>query len=404
MSTQPEAKKPEIWLVAGTRPEAVKLAPVAKALTQVGRLRPVMVATGQHPAMVDQALAAFGMAPDERLTLDRADGGQPELFAQLITGLDRLAARREPAAVLVQGDTTTTLAGTMVAFWRRIPIIHLEAGLRSFDLDAPFPEELNRRMISQAAGLHLAPTADAAKNLLDGGADPDRVLVTGNTVVDAILAVTDRPVRFTDPALADVVENATRGHHKLMLVTAHRRESWGQPLSQVLSAVAELVASDEDLQVVLPVHPNPEVRRLVSAALGATPRILLTEPLPYQELAAVLAASTLVLSDSGGIQEEAPTFGVPVLVLREVTERMEAVDAGCAALVGTDRELIVRTASRLLADATARAAMMSAGNPFGDGLAAERTERALGWLLGLDPWLPAPFEHLTALADDSTRP
>ncbi|RZS34013.1 UDP-N-acetylglucosamine 2-epimerase [Herbihabitans rhizosphaerae] len=382
---------PEVWLVAGTRPEAVKLAPVAEAFDRGGRLRASIIATGQHPTMVDQALATFGRAPDVRLTVHREDGGQAELMAQLITGLDRLATARPPSAVIVQGDTTTTLAGSLVAFWRKIPVVHLEAGLRSFDLAAPFPEELNRRLVTRSAALHLAPTTYAAGHLLDEGVPAQSVLVTGNTVVDAISTVTDRPAHFEDPALADMVERATRAEHKLMLVTAHRRESWGAPLRRVLDAITELLRQHEDLKIVFPTHPNPAVRRTVTDALAHHPRVLITEPLPYEQLAGVLAASTIVLSDSGGIQEEAPTFGVPVLVLRDVTERMEAVDAGCAILVGTDDRRIVSTASALLSDAAARTAMTSGGNPFGDGRAAERTEEALAWLLGLQAMPPKEF-------------
>ncbi|WP_051116264.1 non-hydrolyzing UDP-N-acetylglucosamine 2-epimerase [Amycolatopsis nigrescens] len=383
--------RPVVWLVVGTRPEAIKLAPVADALAEGGRMRPVVVATGQHPEMVGQALAAFGRTADAGLTVDRRNGGQPELLAQLITALDGLAAQSPPDAVLVQGDTTTTLAGALTAFWRRIPVVHLEAGLRSFDMAAPFPEELNRRMVTQAAALHLAPTPEAAGNLRREGVSGDDILVTGNTSVDAIRAVTERAPTFADGALAEVVEDATAGRHRLVLVTAHRRESWGEPLREVLRAVAELVTRHPGIRVVLPAHPNPEVRRLVHDTLGTEDRVLITEPLAYEELAAVLAASTLVLSDSGGIQEEAPTFGVPVLVLREVTERAEAVHAGCARLVGTDRELIVATASELLVDPAARVAMMSRGNPFGDGAAARRTEQAVARLLGLAAAAPDQF-------------
>ncbi|MFD5250135.1 non-hydrolyzing UDP-N-acetylglucosamine 2-epimerase [Amycolatopsis sp. NPDC058340] len=382
---QPETEvtRPRVWLVMGTRPEAIKLAPVAGAIAAAGRMEPYLVATGQHPTMVGQALETFGLRADFTLPLHRRDGGQPELLGQMLTGLDALADREPPAAVVVQGDTTTTLAGTLAAFWRRVPVVHLEAGLRSFDLAAPFPEELNRRLVTQAASLHLPPTSDAAGNLLREQVPAEQILVTGNTSVDAIRAIADRgAVDFLDERVAAAVEAAARGE-RLVLVTAHRRESWGEPLRQVLRAVTELVARHPDVSVVLPAHPNPAVRELVEEELGGLPRVVVTEPLRYEELAGVLAAATLVLSDSGGIQEEAPTFGVPVLVLREVTERMEAVHAGCARLVGTDRELIVRTASELLADPRARAAMMSEGNPFGDGRASSRTERALARLLGL---------------------
>lgn len=390
-----QGTRPRVWLVMGTRPEAIKLAPVAEAIVAAGRMEPVLVATGQHPTMVDQALETFGLRADVTLPLHRRDGGQPELLGQMLTGLDGLADREPPAVVVVQGDTTTTLAGTLAAFWRRVPVVHLEAGLRSFDLAAPFPEELNRRLVTQAASLHLPPTPAAAENLSRELVPAERIVVTGNTSVDAIRAIADRgAVDYRDERVAAAVESATRGE-PLVLVTAHRRESWGEPLRQVLRAVAELVARHPGVHVVLPAHPNPAVRELVGAELGDVSRVVVTEPLRYDELAGALAAATLVLSDSGGIQEEAPTFGVPVLVLREVTERMEAVHAGCARLVGTDRELIVRTASELLADPRARAAMMSNGNPFGDGKAASRTELALARLLGLST---EPVEEFAVLS------
>jgi UDP-N-acetylglucosamine 2-epimerase (non-hydrolysing) len=394
---------PEVFLIAGTRPEAIKLAPVAAAMRAAGRMRPVIVATGQHPAMVHQALAAFGDRPDIQLELDRRDGGQPDLLAELVRSLDAHLAGRVPAAVLVQGDTTTTLAGAMAAFWRQVPVVHLEAGLRSGDLAAPFPEEGNRRMVAQLSRLHLAPTAGAARNLLDEGVPAEQVLIVGNTVVDAALSVAARRADVTGedgtaaPALAEVVDAAERGTIRLVTVTAHRRESWGAPLNQVLRAVRRLLAEHPDVHVVLPSHPNPAVRAQVEAALGGIDRAVVTGPLPYQALTRLLAASYLILTDSGGIQEEAPSFRVPVLVLRQVTERMESVEAGCARLVGTDEELIVTEAARLLSDPAAHAAMVASGNPYGDGHAAERTEQAIAELISSEhPDMHSP--HLVEYA------
>ncbi|HYN93394.1 MAG TPA: UDP-N-acetylglucosamine 2-epimerase (non-hydrolyzing) [Pilimelia sp.] len=375
---------PTVFLVAGTRPEAIKLAPVAAEMRAAGRLRPVIVATGQHPTMVHQALSAFGERPDVQLELDRRDGGQPDLLAELVRSLDVHLAADRPAAVLVQGDTTTTLAGAMAAFWRQVPVVHLEAGLRSGDLAAPFPEEGNRRMVAQLSRLHLAPTSGAAANLLDEGVPADNVLITGNTVVDAALAVARQRAALAEPALTETVEAAEAGRIRLVTVTAHRRESWGEPLDRVLSAVRRLLAAYPDVHVVLPTHPNPAVRAQVEAALAGVERIVLTGPLPYQALTRLLAASFLILTDSGGIQEEAPSFRVPVLVLREVTERMESVNAGCARLVGTDEELIMSSAAQILDDPRVREAMVAVGNPYGDGLAARRTEQAIAAMLGLD--------------------
>ncbi|MEV6718942.1 UDP-N-acetylglucosamine 2-epimerase (non-hydrolyzing) [Lentzea sp. NPDC051208] len=382
---------PEVFLVAGTRPEAVKMAPVAAAMFACGRLRPVLVNTGQHPEMVDQALESFGFTADVRLKLNRVTGGQAELTGQLIEELDRLFTERAPGAVLVQGDTTTTLAGALAAFWQQIPVVHLEAGLRSHDLTSPFPEEGNRKMVGQLASLHLTPTADSAAHLAAESLQGNNVLTIGNTVVDAVLDVAARRAPYGDGRLQEIENRVHAGQSRLVLVTAHRRESWGEPLDHVLHAVADIVRERPDVEVVLPAHPNPDVRRQVVDVLGGVARVTITDPLPYAQMARLLAQCTLVLSDSGGIQEEAPSFGVPALVLRDVTERMEAVNSGCAVLVGTDRERITALTLHLLDSPSAREAMTADGNPFGDGLASVRTEQALAWLLGLQQQRPAEF-------------
>lgn len=368
-----------VHLVIGTRPEAVKMAPLVLALREVAGIEPVVVATGQHPTLVAQSLEAFGLAPDVVCPIRRTTGEQSELVASLTPLLDAVVAGS--AAVVVQGDTTSALVGGLVAMWRRIPVVHLEAGLRSGDLARPFPEEANRRLLGVFADLHLAPTAKAAAALAAEGVPDDRVLLVGNTVVDAVLAVAQRVAqgpRPTDPALAAVHDRIDDGA-RLVLVTAHRRESWGAPLDRVLGAVREIVDARPDVHAVLPAHANPAVRAQVDAALGHLPRVTVTDPLPYPELVGLLARSTLVLTDSGGIQEEAPSFGVPVIVLREVTERMEAVTAGWAQLAGTDPDTITQLAKAVLGGWTPP----STGNPFGDGHAGERGARAVGWLLGL---------------------
>ncbi|MBO0840683.1 MAG: UDP-N-acetylglucosamine 2-epimerase (non-hydrolyzing) [Sciscionella sp.] len=390
--TATDAAEPDdVVVVAGTRPEAIKVAPMVLALRADSRLRPRLIAVGQHPTMVADALAGFGLTPDDTLRIDRRDGTLAELSAQVITGLHAKFAEHRPAAVVVQGDTTTAAMAAQVAFWQRIPVVHLEAGLRSGDLDAPFPEEANRKIIGQIAALHLAPTSAATGNLARDGITGEHVLTIGNTVVDAVtmIAGADRPC--ADQRLEHAVTMARAGARRLLLVTAHRRENWGAPLDRLLSAVATLVQAHPDLEVVLPAHPNPLVNGQVHGALGGRDRVLITEPLPYPDLVRVLASATLVISDSGGIQEEAPSFGVPVLVAREVTERTEAVDAGCALLVGTDADLIVKTATGLLADDDAHAAMTAGGNPFGDGLAAKRGTDAIAWLLGRAMGAPAEF-------------
>lgn len=377
-----------VHLIAGTRPEAIKLAPLVPALRDEG-LEPVFLASGQHPTMVHQALDAFGLAPDLTLKINRRSGTQAELMAELIATLAPLSDK--PRAVVVQGDTTTVLAAAMVAFWSKTPVVHLEAGLRSHDLSAPFPEEANRKMVGQIARLHLAPTADAQANLVSEGVAKEDVVVTGNTVVDAVLAISQRRNRIDAAEVSRFVERARAGISRLLLVTMHRRESWGAPLDRVLSSVHGLLEAYQDVEIIVPAHPNPQVGAQVRKALGHHPRALVVPPLSYEVLVPVLAASTLVLSDSGGIQEEAPTFGVPVLVLRDVTERMEAVHAGCAVLVGTDPRAICATASRLLDDETERRAMVAGGNPFGDGMAAQRAAAAIAWMLGRKSAAPEEF-------------
>jgi UDP-N-acetylglucosamine 2-epimerase (non-hydrolysing) len=370
-----------VWLVGGTRPEALKLAPVVTALRH-RLVKPLVVATGQHPAMFHQGLAAFGIEPDIDIRLHRRAGTQAELAAGLLDALDREICQRPPGAIVVQGDTSSAFVGAMAAFWRQVPVVHLEAGLRSHDLTSPFPEEGNRKLIAQVAACHLAPTRAAAENLLAEGVPAARVTITGNTVVDAALTIAESRRDYSVAALRKIDEDLASGC-RLLLVTMHRRESWGEPLRNVLNAVRDLLALHPDLRVVLPAHPNPIVYSDVVEALGGHPDVTITEPLAYPDLVWAMARSTLILSDSGGIQEEAPSFGVPVLVLREVTERMEAVDAGCALLLGTDRARIVETALRLLGDDSERARMTSCGNPFGDGRAARRAAAVIMRLLGL---------------------
>jgi UDP-N-acetylglucosamine 2-epimerase (non-hydrolysing) len=383
------ATAPEVHLIAGTRPEAVKLAPVAEAMRVRGRMRPVLVASGQHETMPDHALAAFGMRPDVRLRIERKTGSQPELFGDLVLELDKHLAGRRPAAVVVQGDTTTTLAAALVAFWHKIPVVHLEAGLRSHDLRAPFPEEAHRRLVAQVSSLHLVPTMRAMENLRAEGIGGPGVLMIGNTAVDAALWVASRPVYYSDPRLEAVEWRARCRKSRLLLVTVHRKESWGPPLGGILAALQALLERHRDVEIVLPVYPDPQVRKQVMAGLFGMERVHVTAPLPYAEFCRLLRAARLVLTDSGGIQEEAPSFGVPVLVLREVTDRTEAVEAGCAALVGTDPKTIETQASQLLENSAERRSMIAAGNPFGDGRAAQRAEHAIAWMLGLERTYPA---------------
>ena len=341
--------------------------------------------------MVEQALAPFGLRPDECLHYRRENGGQAELFAHLLPALDALLVRRRPKAVLVQGDTATALAGALAAFWRRIPVVHLEAGLRTGDLDAPFPEEANRQLVARVAALHLAPTPAAAAALAAEALSGGPVVVTGNTVVDAALRIAALELPAANPDLATVEKELETHGGRLVLVTAHRRESWGAPLDEVLGAVTTLALAHQDIHVLLPMHPNPALRAQVVRTLGGVPRVTLTGPLSYPDLVRVLRRAALVLTDSGGIQEEAPSFGVPVLVLREVTERMEAVHAGCAWLVGTDRTRVLLAADELL---HTRLRVPVNSNPFGDGNAATRVCAAIADLLAGERCPEGPLQDV----------
>jgi len=368
----------KVLVAFGTRPEAIKLAPVIHRLAAApDRFRTVVCVTAQHREMLDQVLAFFAIRPDRDLGLMRPDQTLPELTAAALPAMSAVLAAERPDLVVVQGDTTTTMATALAAFYARIPLAHVEAGLRTGDRFAPFPEEVNRRITSLVADLHFAPTARARDALLAEGVAPDRVHVTGNTVVDALLAARTR-VRPPGGALAPLASDP----RPLVLVTAHRRESFGAGLRAVCRAVRDLVERNPDLVVVLPVHLNPRVRAAVEEVLRASPacgtRLLLTEPVGYPDLVWLLDRCRLVLTDSGGIQEEAPTFRKPVLVMRDVTERPEGVAAGVARVVGTDRARIVAETERLLRDPAAYAAMAAAENPYGDGRAAERIVGVLG--------------------------
>lgn len=367
-------------LVIGTRPEAIKVAPVALAAAS-SCLRPVIITTGQHDAAVHDALAEFDLAADIRLPLDRtASDLQADVFAAMLPPLQASLGHIGAGATLVQGDTASALAGALAGVWHRAPVVHLEAGLRSFDRSNPFPEETYRCGIGALADLHLAPTPAAVGNLRREGTDARRVLCVGNTVVDAGLHAA-RHLPPPDPS---------RGRR--VLVTIHRRENWGRPLDDVLQAIRKIVAGVPDIEVMIPVHPNPAVGEAVRSVLGGIDRVTISEPLGHRAFLEHLASATLVLTDSGGVQEEAPTFGVPALVLRQTTERPEAVAVGAAELVGTDTEVVARRAIELLTDEQARRRMTVVESPFGDGHSAARSVAAVEWALGLADrpadWVP----------------
>lgn len=360
----------KIALVVGTRPEAIKLAPLVRALRAVPGVEPVLVSTGQHRQMLDQALRVFGLAPDVDLGVMTPGQTLEELTARTVEGMRGWLARTRPVRVVVQGDTTTAFAAALAAFYARIPVAHVEAGLRSGDRDAPFPEEVNRRLVDQLSDELFAPTATARQLLLREGFDPGTVHETGNTVVDALLWA--REILRTRNAAVAGPTRAELGGRRLVLVTAHRRESFGPGVESICRALVRIVRTVPDVEVVYPVHLNPNVDGPVRRILGGEPRIRLLPPVDYLSFVALLDACHLVLTDSGGVQEEAPTFKKPILVMREVTERPEGVAAGVAKLVGTEEARIAAEAVRLLEDEAAWRAMATGANPYGDGAAARR--------------------------------
>jgi UDP-N-acetylglucosamine 2-epimerase (non-hydrolysing) len=369
-----------VMLVYGTRPEAIKMAPVVKSLERHKELRPIVVVTGQHREMLDQVNQVFGISPHHDLNIISPGQSLTEITVRSLTGLEPLLKAERPDLVLVQGDTTTCFAASLAAFYQQIAVVHLEAGLRTDTRYNPFPEEINRRLTTQLASLHLAPTWLARSNLLDSGVEPSAITVTGNTVIDALLEVTSSTHPISDPTVAALAASPVT---PLLLVTSHRRESWGAPLTRTASAIARLVNDFPDLHVLLPAHRNPIVRDALLPSLEKLDRVHITEPLDYPDFCRALQLATIVLTDSGGVQEEAPALGKPVLVLRETTERPEAVDAGAALLVGTDPDTIVAETTRLLTDAGHFQAMTRARNPYGDGRSADRAVRAMAHLLGL---------------------
>ncbi len=327
--------------------------------------------------MLDQVNEFFGITPDDDLDVMQDCQSLAELTARALAGLDPLMQRHHPDAVVVQGDTTSTFAGALAAFYNRIPVIHVEAGLRTFDRRSPFPEEINRQLTTRLADLHLAPTAACKQNLIDEGVASSSVVVTGNTVIDALLWSVSRRAPYGDPALDRLDDNDSR----VVLVTAHRRESWGVAMMGIGRALARIADAEPDVTIVLPVHLNPRVRASLLPPVRRKHNVIITEPLDYGGFCRLINRSSIVLTDSGGIQEEAPSLGKPVLVLRDTTERQEAVDAGTARLVGTDEQDIVDTVTHLLHDELAYRRMANSVNPYGDGDAVRRSVDAISLFL-----------------------
>jgi UDP-N-acetylglucosamine 2-epimerase (non-hydrolysing) len=366
----------KVLCIFGTRPETIKLAPVVHALRADQDFEVVVCVTAQHRELLDDVMQLFGIVTDIDLDLMEPDQDLAAFFSRALSELDRVMQRIAPDAVLVQGDTTTAMAGALAAFYRRIPVGHVEAGLRTYDNYQPFPEEINRRAIGMLASLNFAPTTRAAEALKREGCPPDSIIVTGNTVIDALDWVRSRVSRQQQAKYQ-------RKGMKLVLVTAHRRENFGNPLHSICAGILELAERNEDVWVLFPVHPNPNVIRVVSPLLGNHPRIELADPLPYDEFVAAMGECQLILTDSGGIQEEAPSLNKPVLVLREKTERPEAIEAGTAVLVGSDTAAIVTQSEQFLFSHNDPPSARAGRQPFGDGRASHRIRSALRSLAGL---------------------
>lgn len=372
-----QAQRPQIMIIIGTRPEAIKMAPVIQELRKDARVETVLCSTGQHRQMLDQVFSLFDLKPDFDLNVMQANQSLADATSAVLTKLTELFEKSCPARVVVHGDTLTTFAASLAAFYKRIPVAHVEAGLRTGDLSAPFPEEANRKLTSVLADLNFAPTNASKANLISEGVSAKSVQVTGNTVIDALLTTSDRLDK--DEALSK--KSAAKfpyldSKKKLILVTGHRRENFGDGIQNLCSALKTL-AQRPDVQVVYPVHLNPNIQEPVKTLIGATPNIFLIEPLEYLDFVALMKKSYLILTDSGGIQEEAPSLGKPVLVMRDVTERPEAVTAGTVKLVGMNSETILTSANKLLDDSSVYDRMSKAHNPYGDGKAATRIANAL---------------------------
>lgn len=367
--TTQDASVLKVASIIGTRPDALKMAPVIRELGQhCGRVEQVVISTGQHREMLQQVLDVFQLKPDFNLDVMLPGQSLAQITARVLERLDPVLAEIRPDVLLAQGDTTTTFVASLAAFYRQIPVGHVEAGLRTDNRYNPFPEELNRRLTAVIASLHFAPTEQAAANLRAEGIAKADIFCVGNTVIDALLDVAARPYRFEDPEL----DRRTSGPGRVLLVTAHRRENWGDPLRRMCEGIRRTIRRFEDLECVFQLHKNPLVRDVVREELAHEPRVLLVEPQEYVPWVNLMKRATVILTDSGGIQEEAPALGKPVLVTRETTERPEGVAAGTARLVGTDPGVIAENVAQLLEDRAAYEQMARAVNPYGDGRSAAR--------------------------------
>lgn len=363
----------KVMTVFGTRPEAIKMAPVVLELQKhADRIQTIVAVTAQHRQMLDQVLDLFQITPD--YDLDIMSQGQTlyDITTKSLMGLKDVLAKEKPDLVLVHGDTTTTFAGALASYYQQVPVGHVEAGLRTGDIYSPFPEEMNRKLTGAIAAIHFAPTATAKANLLKENVNPSHIYVTGNTVIDALMTTV-----VGDYDFGDDLKDVDFQNHRVILLTTHRRENLGEPMRHIYKALRRIIEEIPDTEIVFPVHRNPLVRKVVEAELAGVDRIHLIDPMEYEPFANLMSLSSLVLTDSGGIQEEAPSLGKPVLVLRNTTERPEAVEAGTVRLIGTDKDVVYAETKRLLTDQAAYDAMSNAVNPYGDGKASQRIVQAI---------------------------
>lgn len=386
MDTQPD-KKIKVMVIFGTRPEVIKLAPVLERLKESDSFDQVLVSTGQHREMLGQALETFNISPDYNLDIMQPGQGVSDVTINSLRGIEDLISIEKPGLVLVQGDTTSAFAGCLASFYQKVPVGHVEAGLRTYDKYRPFPEEINRSLITQLADLHFVPTETAWESLRREGIPEDSMFVTGNTVIDSLFSVINPNYELTDKELNEISSNGRR----LILVTTHRRESFGKPLSDICASVSELAERFTDIEIVFTVHRNPKVYTPVKTLLEGRERIHLTEPLDYADMANLLSRCYMVMTDSGGIQEEAPALAKPVLVLRDVTERPEAVRADLARVVGTSPRSILAAAEELLTDTATYTRMSHGISPYGDGESSRRIVEAIEYINGMRLSPPEPF-------------
>lgn len=363
----------KVMSVFGTRPEAIKMAPLVKKLNEDPFFESVLCVTAQHRQMLDQVLEIFELQPDYDLNIMKPNQTLAMITCNVLSGIEEVLVKEKPDVVLVHGDTSTTFAAALAAFYQQIPVGHVEAGLRTYDMYSPFPEEMNRLMTGRIASIHFSPTERNRQNLLREAVDDEKIYVTGNTVIDALLEVAGKPYEFEDPVLSGLdFEN-----RRVITVTCHRRENLGEYMVNIFSAIRDIADEFEDVEVVYPVHMNPKIRETASEILGDHERVHLIEPLSYQPFVNLMSRSYLVITDSGGMQEEAPSLGKPVLVVRKETERPEAVQAGTVRLVGVEHDNIAENARMLLRDRAEYEKMAHAVNPYGDGKACDRIIEAL---------------------------